>query len=69
MDALRMQRARAHLQQVVKTHKTWLGGSLVLVLTVATTLVLIYTTPPGDALDYVARIHDNATRACAGTPL
>ena len=69
MDALRVQRARAHLQQVVKNPNTWLGGSLVFVLTVTTTLVWIYTSPPDDAMDYVARIHDNATGACAGTPL
>ena len=69
MDALPAQGARARFFKIVRSHKTWLGGSLCILLMATLTLPWIYTTPHGTIVDYVVQFHDNTSQAGLDTPL
>ena len=67
MDTLPAQGARARLFKIVRSHKTWLGGSLCVLLPITLVVLWVYATPQyGDVLDYVVWGHDNTT-CCAGS--
>ena len=67
MDVPAVQRVRARLLKIVRSHKTWLGGSLCLLVPLTLAVLWVYATPQyGDVLDYVVWGHDNTMR-CAGS--
>ena len=71
MDALPAQGASARLLKIVWSNKTWLGGSLCVLVPLTLVVLWVYATPQySDVLDYVVWGHDNTT-SCAGpdTPL
>ena len=67
MDPLPAQGARARLLKIVRSHKTWLGGSLCVLVQLTLVVLWVYATPQyGDMLDYVVWGHDNTT-LCASS--
>ena len=64
MDMLHVQRARAHLLQVIHSRQTWLGSSWCILIT----RLWIYTMPH-NVLDYVAWVPGNTSCPCSDMPL
>ena len=65
MEVLPVQGSRALLLKIFQSRKTWLGGSLCVLLSATLAFLWIYTTPQNDILDYVAWAPDNTSVAHA----